>query len=175
MVPESKANRTIEVYRCTEFPYRWTLETRLMEDVEAVDTTLLEHAGKWWLFANMIENQGASSWDELFLFSADSPLSRNWTPHPRNPIVSDVTRARPAGRIFSKGGKLYRPSQNSAHRYGYGLNINEITELTESTYSERVVSSTEPSWDRSLLGTHTFAAEHRLTVIDALTLRRRWL
>lgn len=175
MVPESKVNRTIEVYRCTEFPYRWTFETRLMDDVEAVDTTLLEHAGKWWLFANMVENQGGSSWDELYLFSADSPLSKSWTPHPRNPVVSDVTRARPAGRIFSKDGKLYRPSQNSAHRYGYGLNINEITELTESTYSERVVSSTGPTWDPSLLGTHTFAAAHDLTVIDALTLRRRWL
>lgn len=175
LVPESKANRTIEVYRCTEFPHRWTLETRLMENVDAVDATLLEHGGRWWLFANLVENRGASSWDELYLFSADSPLSNTWTPHPANPIVSDVTRARPAGRIFLKDGKLYRPSQNSAYRYGYGLNINEITELTESRYSERVVARTEPTWDPEIFGVHTLAADGGLTVIDGLRRCSRWL
>jgi hypothetical protein len=176
LVPESKANRTIEIYRCTEFPYDWTLESRLMEDVDAVDATLLEHGGRWWLFANIVEHPGASSWDELHLFSADSPLSKTWTPHPQNPIVSDVMRARPAGRIFSRDGKLYRPSQNSGYRYGYGLNISEITELTESSYAERIVSRLAPTWDPEILGTHTFATERGLTVIDGLTWcrRRRW-
>jgi hypothetical protein len=85
-------------------------------------------------------------------------------------------RARPAGRIFSRDGKLYRPSQNSGYHYGYGLNISEITELTESTYAERIVSRLAPTWDAEIRGTHTFASERGLTMIDALTWcrRRRW-
>lgn len=174
LVPESKQNGTIEVYRCTEFPYRWEHATVLMDNVAAVDATLLEHGGRWWLFANMVENAGASSWDELFLFSADSPLSRHWTPHPLNPIVSDVKRARPAGPIFTRDGRLFRPSQNSAYRYGHSFNINEITELTPTAYQERVVETVEPNWDPSIFATHTFASVHGLTVIDGMKRFWRW-
>lgn len=172
MVTETKENRTIEVYRCTDFPYRWQLETRLMENVAAVDATLLEHGGRWWLFANLIENAGGSSHDELFLFSADSPLSGAWTPHPMNPIVSDVTRARPAGRIFMENGRLYRPSQDCSRRYGYGFNVSEITTLDEARYEERVVTRVRPDFDPAIFATHSLAHEAGLTVIDGQ--RRLW-
>jgi hypothetical protein len=172
LVPESKGNKTIEAYRCRLFPYEWELATVLMEGVEAVDATFLEHEGRWWLFANMVETEGASSWDELFLFSASSPLSRDWTPHPSNPIVSDVARSRPAGPIFRRDGRLYRPSQNSAGSYGQAFNINEILELSPTRYAERIVKTVAPTWDPSLLGTHTYVSEGGLTLIDGL--RRVW-
>jgi hypothetical protein len=171
-VPESKGNRTIEAYRCRQFPYVWEPAEVLMSDVEAVDATLLEHGGRWWLFANMIENPGGSSWDELFLFSAESPLSTRWKPHRKNPIVSDVARSRPAGPIFERDGRLYRPSQNSSRCYGYALNLNEITELSDRNYSERVVRTVEPNWDRRIYATHTYSSEHGLTLIDGM--RRLW-
>jgi hypothetical protein len=172
LVPESKENRTIEAYRCKQFPYEWEPAGVLMEGVEAVDATFLQHEGRWWLFANMIETEGISSWDELFLFSASSPLSRSWTPHPMNPIVSDVARSRPAGPIFRRDGRLYRPSQNSARCYGRAFNINEITELSTTRYAERIVKTVEPSWATELLGTHTYVSEAGLTLIDGL--RRLW-
>jgi hypothetical protein len=133
---------------------------------------LLERDGRWWLFANMVESPGASSWDELFLFSSDSPLGSRWTPHPRNPVVSDVARSRPAGPIFERDGRLYRPSQNSSRWYGYALNINEITELSESVYSERVVKTVEPTFDPKIYATHTFSSEQGLTLVDGM--RRLW-
>lgn len=172
LIPESKGNRSVEAYRCARFPYDWEPAAVLMEDVAVVDSTLIEHGGRWWLFANVVENEGASSWDELFLFSADSPLSARWTPHPENPIVSDVTRSRPAGPLFRRDGRLYRPSQNSALRYGFGFNINEVTELSETRYAERVVKRVEPDWDPEIYATHTLSSEHGLTVIDGM--RRFW-
>ena len=98
MLPETAANGTIELYECEEFPHRWVLKKTMMEGVYAVDSTLHFHEGRWWLFTNIRDNEGASSDDELFLFFADSPLAENWTPHPLNPIVSDASCARPAGR-----------------------------------------------------------------------------
>jgi hypothetical protein len=120
----------------------------------------------------MIENVGGSSWDELFLFSADSPLSHDWRPHPANPIVSDVSRARPAGKIFVDEGRLYRPSQDCSRRYGHALNVSEIVALDESRYEERVVTRSQPDWDPTLRATHSLARGGRLTVIDGQ--RRRW-
>jgi hypothetical protein len=173
MLPETKGIRTIEVYRCKQFPFKWEFHKTLMEDCQAVDSTLLQWQGRWWLFANQIETEGASLWDELFLYYSDSPLSGSWTPHPRNPIVSDVKSARPAGRCFVRNGRLYRPSQDCSVHYGYGLNLCEITKLTETEYQERVVSKVEPKWDKNVVSTHTFNYEAGLTIIDGQLHRRR--
>lgn len=173
MIPESGANRTIDVFKCLEFPTKWKYEKNLMKGCAAFDSTLLHWQGKWWLFAVVVETEGASSWDELFLYHSDHPISDDWTPHMKNPIVSDVALARPAGRIFVRNGRLYRPSQNSSRRYGYGFNICEITNLTETDYEERVVSAVEPKWDKDIIGTHTMNYEDGLTIIDGLLRRRK--
>ncbi len=172
MIPETSQNGTIEVYQSVHFPDQWKLHKTLMKDVTAMDATLHEYNGKWWMFVNILEHEGASKMDELFLFWADSPLSDNWTPHPLNPIVSDVRSSRPAGKLFTRNGKLYRPSQNSSGKYGYGLKINEVVTLTEEEYEEREVSSIIPNWDPKITGLHTINHEHRLTIIDAQ--RRRF-
>ncbi len=174
MVPESAANRTVDVYRCTNFPDTWEHAATLMRDVHAVDATLLEHGGRWWMFVNIRENPGASALDELFLFHADTPLSANWVPHPCNPIVSDVRSARPAGRVFEHNGNLYRPSQNSARRYGHSMAINQIVTLTTEAYEERLVETIKPEWAPGIVGTHTLNHAAGLTVIDALKRRRKY-
>ncbi len=167
MIPETAANRTVEVYRCVEFPTRWLFCTTLMENVAAVDATLHCDGRKWWLFANMCERQGASRWDELFLFSADTPLSTQWTAHPGNPIISDVRRSRPAGRIFEYRGELYRPSQDSSWGYGYAVKINRLVTLSETEYREEETGSIEPNWVQDIRGVHSLSHAHRLTVVDA--------
>ncbi len=167
MIPESSANQSVELYKSVAFPDKWELCATLMENVTAVDATLFPHGRKWWLFTNIREHGGASKWDELFLFYADTPLSTNWTPHPGNPVVSDVRRSRPAGRIFEHGGHLYRPSQNSGGEYGYGLKINRIVALSETEYREEEASSIEPNWAGDLRGIHTLSHANRLTVVDA--------
>ncbi len=167
MVPESAENRTVDLYRCVEFPHRWEQCGTLLDGVHAVDATLHPHGGRWWMFVNMVENRGASSCDELFLFHADTPLGNDWTPHPLNPVISDARRARPAGRIFTENGRIYRPSQNCSVRYGYGFNINRILHLDEREYREELVSTATPEWEPGLLATHTYSRAHRLTVIDA--------
>jgi hypothetical protein len=145
----------------------------LMEDCQAVDPTVVQWQGKWWMFVNQAESEGASLSEELFLYYSDSPLSVRWTPHPRNPIVSDARSSRPAGRLFVRDGRLLRPSQNCCPHYGYGFNICEVTKLTETTYEEHIVSRIVPGWDRDVVSTHTINHEVGLTVIDGQLRRRR--
>lgn len=172
MVPESAANRSVDLYRCVEFPHRWEHRRTLLKGVSAVDATLHRQDGRWWMFVSIAENEGASSCDELFLFHSDDLLQGEWIPHPENPVVSDVRRARPAGRIFRHAGRLYRPSQNCAGRYGHGFQINEILRLDETGYEERPTATAAPDWRPGLLATHTFNRAGRLTVIDAEQRRR---
>ena len=146
----------------------------LMENIEAVDATLHYHQNKWWLFANVVENPGASPCDELFLFYSEELHTKNWTPHPLNPVVSDVKKARSAGNIFIHEGKILRPSQNCSKRYGYGFNINEIKTLNENEYEETEITSIEPNWDARVTATHTLNNAGDLTVIDGYLKRRRY-
>ncbi len=175
MIPETADHGEIQLYRCREFPGSWELERTLMTGVCAVDATLLEHGGRWWMFVGMAEHPGASPHDELFLFSAPSPVSEAWAPHPMNPIVSDVTRARPAGPIFDHEGVVLRPAQDCSRSYGSSLRLMEIVELTPERYEEREVGHLTPDWEPGLEGTHSFAKVGRLNVIDVRKRERRFL
>jgi hypothetical protein len=166
MIPETERNRTVELYRCTDFPNHWVFVKNLFTDIKAVDATLLNANGKWWLFANIREE--GSSWNALHLFYAEHFLSSQWMPHPHNPIVRDIKSARPAGRIFLRDGQLIRPSQDCSVRYGYALNFNRICELTESNYSEVLTWSLKPPSQRKILGTHTWNESGGVIAIDAL-------
>lgn len=164
MVPETREQRTIELFKAVEFPSRWTLQRVLFTDVDAVDATILEHHGRFWLFVN-IAVPGAPIADELCLFFTDS-LSDDWRPHAMNPIVSDVRRARPAGRVIARNGELIRPSQDCSRRYGGAVVFNRITRLTPSEYAESPVGRLDPVWMRGDVATHTFNTDGEYEVVD---------
>lgn len=171
LVPESSEAGTVQVYRATRFPDRWEFVQNLMEGLSLVDATLLERDGRWWLFGTVVEPGITQPWDELSIFFTDDLLSGHWTPHPLNPVVSDVRRARPAGRIFEQNGKLYRPAQDSSGRYGHGLRLLEIQVLTETEYRETEVAAAVPDWNPALRGLHTLNHDGGLTVIDLFRFR----
>ena len=175
MIPETVRNRTIELYRCAEFPAKWEFVRNLMEHVTAVDTTLLRREGRWWLFTCMKETEGAGVDAELFLFASSDPVTGEWRSHPRNPIVSDVRKARPAGQLFEQHGRLYRPSQQGVPRYGYAVRLNEILCLTDEEYKETDAGCLLPNWERGLVGTHTLSRADDLTIVDACRWRSRFV
>lgn len=164
MIPETSENRTVELYRATSFPLRWELVKVLFRDVAAVDTTLFEHAGRCWLFLAMSPT-GASLNDELFLFHAETPLGE-WTPHPWNPVVSDVRRARPAGPVFHDAGALWRPGQDCAGDYGAAFWLNRIERLDPDGYRETPVRRVDPSWMPGGLCTHTYTRAGDFEAMD---------
>ena len=173
MIPETESNNNIELYKCTDFPKKWEYHGEIMNNVNAVDTTIFNHNNKWWMFTGIKENIGGSNSDELFLFYSDDPLTDKWETHSKNPIISDIRQARPAGKIFSFKGDIYRPSQNSSKFYGYGISINQINNITKNEYEETSITSILPNWDNNITGVHTFAYDSGLSMIDAKMKRMR--
>jgi hypothetical protein len=175
MIPETSQDRTIQLFKCDEFPYKWVFAKNIMENICAVDTTLFFHKNKWWLFTCIDEsdkNIGCST--ELFLYFSDDLFSDEWHSHPCNPVISDIRTARPAGRIFVQDSKVYRPSQDCSVRYGKGFNLNQITLLSESEYQETVLRKIEPDWLHKFKGAHTFNFDEKFTIIDAYSYRKRF-
>ncbi len=175
MIPETGGNRSIDLYRCTEFPGKWEFLKSIMKNINAVDTTLFNHSGKWWLFTviDKIDSELAVS-PELYLFYSDDFLSDTWTSHPMNPVITDVRTARPAGKIFIQDGKICRPSQDCSGSYGNSFDINQIVILTETDYMEKNIIKVRPDWNKSLKGAHTYNFDSGFTIIDAYSNRRRF-
>ncbi len=163
MVPESSQAGRVELFRAARFPLEWESAGVLLDGVCAVDATLFEHGGRWWMMVQPARG-GASSWTRCpFLRRLPARAVR---PPPKNPGVSDVRRARPAGRIFSRNGRLYRPAQDCSGHYGRALVIHEILTLTPDDYREAVAVR----HDAAALGVgdslHTYNAAPGLEVVD---------
>lgn len=173
MIPETGDKNVVQLYRATSFPFEWQLQQVLLEAKQPLDATLVEVNGTWWMFVNIQEEGVLVNWDELHLYHSDSLLGP-WKPHARNPVISDVRSARPAGRLFWSNGVLYRPSQDSSIRYGYATTISRVNRLSPTEYSETEVAKILPDWDKDILGVHTLNVAEELTVIDCLTRRRRF-
>lgn len=171
MVPESSANRTVDLYECVEFPYRWTRVARMLENVNAADPTLVEVDGLWWLFLSIAE-AGVRNYDELHLFYSETPFGP-WQAHPRNPVKSDVRSARPAGGIFRWRGDLYRPAQDCSKRYGHSIVIHRIVTLNTQEFRESSVSTILPAWRPDIAATHTLNTCQGMVVVDVMRRRPR--
>jgi hypothetical protein len=171
MLPESSEARKVQLFRCVSFPDRWEEDRVLLDDVHAVDATLAEVDGRWWMFVGI--GRPGASWmeqDELHLFHAETPLGP-WTPHRRNPVKSDCRSARPAGRPFHWQGRLYRPGQNCAGEYGRAIALNRVLRLTPDEYREEQVIDLVPDWAQRA---HTLNRGPGLHVVDVLQRRRRF-
>jgi hypothetical protein len=172
MIPETHEKKTIQAYRCIEFPEKWKLDKILLKNIDAVDSTILQYNNKWWLFTG-IKNDIESDWNNLHIFYSDNPISENWTSHPMNPIKMNKRNSRSAGKIYLKDGVLYRPAQISTiDEYGKGIIINKIEVLNEMEYKEKEVQVIEP-WNNEIKGIHTINFEKGLTVLDSKWNRRK--
>ena len=166
MIPESKRNNAIELYRCAEFPTIWEFDRVLVPNIQAVDPTLYELDGLWWLFCSVGGKDFASN-DELHLFYSETPFGP-WSAHRRNPVKSDVRSSRPAGNLFRLNGILYRPSQDCSVRMGSAIVVNRVTRLTPEEFHEETVGRIEPTWTKRICGTHTINTVDGLTMLDCL-------
>jgi hypothetical protein len=162
MIPETGANRTVELYRCVRFPGTWELEKVLYKG-RAVDTTVWIEDGVYWFFVTLQDVRGSGL--QLWLFYASS-LTSEWTPHPCSPISTDVRSSRGAGAIFRKDGRLFRPSQDCSQHYGYSFTLNQISVLTRDQYVEQPYVTANPEWAEGLLGTHTYSRFGETEIID---------
>jgi hypothetical protein len=169
MIPETMENRTVELYRCEEFPHRWRLHQVLLRDVDAVDATLWRDGRRWWMFVNIAE-PGVDNTDELHLYWSATPLGP-WTAHAANPVVSDVRCARSAGPLFSRDRVLFRPSQDCSLGYGHSVLINRVQVLNDETYQETAVDRIAPDWRQDIVRVHTVGSSSRLRVLDCMARR----
>ncbi len=155
MLPETHQRGRVEVWRCVTYPDRWVLHAHALDGTAPADSSLVEHAGTWWLFTSHGSGRLPDYCRELHIYRVSGPDLSDLVPHARNPVLIDTTRARMGGRFFSRDGVLYRPGQNTSYGlYGFGLSIMAVEDLTLTTYRERRVRTIVPDRARGTTGCH---------------------
>ena len=170
LVPEASESGRVVAYRAIDFPWSWEPD-RVVIDTGLVDPTLIDHNGSWWLFGTL-PYRGASANDELHAFHGPSPFGP-WEAHPENPVRSDVQGARPAGGLFRRGERLYRPGQDCSERYGGGIILHEV-DLDTDHYAEQPAAHMYPEWSTKVRGMHTFNTSGDLAVVDLAVAESWW-
>lgn len=166
MVPETSENRDIRLYIAEEFPYKWKFFKTIFNDVSAADTIVFENNDLWWLFTNIDPVNSGDHCSELFIYYSNSPLSENWTPHPKNPVICNSKIARNGGILYDQN-LIYRVSQKKGFDlYGKSSNINRIIHLSTTDYSENLEFMIEPNFYDNLEGTHHIHGNDFVTVFD---------
>jgi hypothetical protein len=165
LMPESRQAGSIDLYSPSDDLAHWDHVARIMTNVQAADSTVVTWHEKLWLFCAMPAPGTRAACEELHLFFSSS-LTTGWTPHPLNPVVSDIRRARPAGTPFLRNGQLIRPAQDCSRRYGGSIVFNQVEILDEKRYCERPVSRIGPGWAPGVTATHTYNRVDEITVVD---------
>ena len=166
MCPESREAKQIRIYECTEFPLQWKLAVVAMKDVEAVDSMIFRKEDLWWLMTNISRTEPHECGSELHLFWSRSPLTDEWMPHARNPIVADPQMARNGG-LLNGGADLFRVAQNRQFgSYGSSARLFQIMHIDPKHYTEQLVSTIVPSFAPGISGTHHLHSNGKYSVWD---------
>jgi hypothetical protein len=161
--PEAYQTKSVPLYVLDVERDSWSQVATLIEGFAAVDPTLFQYDGRWWLFCT---NHGSDVEQKLFLWHAPDLLGP-WEPHCANPVKVDVRSSRPAGRPFLFEGRLYRPAQDSSKGYGCAITINRVNRLTILEFAEEPVAHIRPIQSSPYRrGIHTLVGCENITVLD---------
>ena len=59
-IPETSRSNEVALYKMEGFPSRWSKECVLLQ-LDAVDSSIIHHGGRWWLFYGIRSGSGADS------------------------------------------------------------------------------------------------------------------
>jgi len=162
-VPETARGREVAVFQALERPGRWRKVATLLGGIAAIDNTVFEHGGLWWLMCTDA-TRGPDS--HLMIWHSNSPFGP-WQPHHLNPVKTDLRSSRPGGTPFVHRGALYRPAQDCSRTYGARIVINRIVALSPREFEEESVAWVEPDRKGSYPdGLHTLSAVGPFTLVD---------
>ena len=162
LIPESKQNHKVTLYRAVDFPWKWERVRDLLEE-DAVDTTFVFRDGSWYFYtyidgALRLYRSGA---DELGLPKSLVEI-RRW---------EASKRMRPGGKFYEENGVLYRPAQICEQFYGEALVFcRQKWDISQSIFEEeekRELRAGEIDvFGRSAIGIHTYNKLEDYEVVD---------
>ena len=171
LIPETRAEKKIKLYRCVEFPEKWEEIHHIDDDRALYDSVVFENNGCRFMFTSE-ERLDVMYGSILYLLELEADTM---TPKiiSDTKITDDCQFARQAGKMLHKNGKLIRVAQDcSKKEYGRALEFLEVDNLEPENYSEHLIKHISPAdlrYEKRIhgkMGVHTYNRENNFEVID---------
>lgn len=164
MCPESIQSEEVSIYELIEFPDRWKKSKILLLNGRFADTTPFQYRNETYMFTfRHPENSLVKGTLYLYKWEGEYKFQHQ-------KISSDISCARPGGRLIFENDKMIRVSQDSEGGYGRGL-VFSIIDSVWPVYQEHIIKKVYPSdleiYDKKkYIGMHTYNRCKGLEVID---------
>ena len=165
MIPETKEDETIRLYKSIDFPMNWKFEKFLMKNVKSVDTIVKKIDNDYWMFTNQDISKNTRN-NCLFLYKSDSPISDKWIAHKNNPIEFK-NGARNAGLVNVKDKNLRVGQKFGFLKYGKSICLYESKLINLENYSEQLIYEYKPEFDKNIHGIHHINNNEDYVTFDA--------
>ena len=163
LIPECFEANAVYRYTAEAFPFEWSRRQLLMDGFPGVDNTIIKRDDLYWMFTSDKRDDVQYN---LYLFYSDS-ISGQWTPHPKNPVKTDIRSARSAGSPFEHQNELYRPGMDYSEKVEGRIVINKIVTLSTTEFEETPIKMVDPYSGSSFPDKiHTLCSAGNYTVID---------
>ena len=165
MIPETRENQSIRLYKCIKFPNKWKFFKKIMTNISCVDPIIFKWKKNWILIISKAKNEFL--YNKLYIYTSKNPLSVNWKPLSSNPIIESDIFGRNAGLIQESNKKIYRISQAYLPgNYGAFISVNKILSAKKNKYKEKKIKNILPMYDKNVRGVHTLNYVKNFTVFD---------
>lgn len=165
IIPESSRANELFRLKCISFPDKWEKE-KVLYSGSLADTTMLKYNDNTYYISEKVDGSGIFNRVDLF-FEKNGVFCEC----KNNPVKLDVNTARCAGSFFEYDNMLIRPSQDCGDSYGKALNFNQVLEVNQNNYLEKLyktIKIDEISLDvkNNFSGIHTYNRLDNIEVID---------
>lgn len=166
MMPESSYDNNLTLLKAKHFPDQWEKVETWFEGERICDSVLFKNEGETYLLTQPVEKPYTHAKLNLY-----QKKDRQWVSCKANPIVNDSSKARMAGAVICRSGKLIRPAQD-CKSYGDAIVFNDIRIVGVGQYLEFFAARVTPAdikiekTRKSFYGIHTYNCSKRFEVID---------
>ena len=167
MIPETVDRHSIELYTAAEFPFKWNKIADLASHLPAVDTTVFQLEGEYYVFIYEQYEKGnrlsIGRLDFSTLSLQDVQLVQQYS----------SKLGRPAGNVIMREGRYYRPTQYGVNHYGEEIVFKEFcyNPRTKKYWEKDVTIKRAEDFlksDIQYTGCHTYNCLGKYEVIDVL-------
>lgn len=165
MLPETCFSNSLRLYRCIDFPCKWTLESVLLDDVRFVDTAVFDNDGQLYLETFDKDSGG----NRLFEFNiAEKRLLEI------DSSAGNFVNRRPGGNFICGADGVYHALQNCDREYGEYLHIAKVERFDSDGLFENEITQVKvenlrlENHNLKFKRIHTFNSCKGYDVIDLL-------
>nr|NUR37917.1 hypothetical protein [Sphingomonas sp.] len=131
LIPEMSEAGPAGLFRLTDNRLERVAGFSVEGNPRLIDPTLFPHEGRFYLFANRLE-EGPG----VLRLWVSEELAGHYNEHPKSPVRISPAGSRMAGNIVSHAGSLWRFGQDFTAEYGNGIFLFEIESLSALDYRE---------------------------------------